>query len=240
MKAPLLLISGMLCDETVWLPTAHALNDAADIQIINLGVTDSVEAMAEGVLARAPQRFALAGHSLGGRVVLEVARRAPERVALLGLFGTAYRGRAAGPAGQAETAAREAMLVKARAEGLRTFGEQWAARMLHSDRLADPRTVEPIVAMVEKQGLAALEAQVRMGLARPDAADLLPRIGCRTLILAARDDAAMPLGPHEEMANAIPDAELVVVERSGHLLTYERPDACANAIQRWLGAFSQT
>lgn len=237
MKIPLLLVPGMLCDETVWQPTTALLDDIAEIRVKNLGATNSVEAVAERILVDAPERFALAGHSLGGRVVFEVVRRAPDRVALLGLFGTAYRGRAQGEAGQAEVAAREAMLAKAKSEGLRALGQQWAARMLHPDRLANAETVEPIVAMVERQGLETLEAQVRMGLSRPDAADLLPRINCRTLVLAAREDAAMPLGPHEEIAKIIPDAELVVVERSGHLLTYEQPDACAVAIRRWLTAF---
>ena len=44
--------------------------------------------MAEHVLAVAPQRFSIAGHSLGGWVAQEVAARAPERVSKLFLCDT--------------------------------------------------------------------------------------------------------------------------------------------------------
>ncbi|MCV9938412.1 alpha/beta hydrolase [Boseaceae bacterium BT-24-1] len=239
MKPTLILVSGMLCDETVWLPTTVLLQDDAEIEIINLGAATSVGNVAEAVLSKAPQSFALAGHSLGGRVALEVVRRAPERVGLLGLFGTAYRGRPPGEAGLAEVSARESMVAGAKIDGLEALSRQWASRMLHAGRQAEAEVVEPIVAMVTRQGLEKLEAQVRMGLSRPDAEDLLPRIASRTLVLAGREDQAMPLGPHEEMARAIPDAELVVIERCGHLLTYERPETCAAAIRPWLASFGQ-
>jgi pimeloyl-ACP methyl ester carboxylesterase len=45
-------------------------------------------AMAEHVLAVAPQRFSIAGQSLGGWVAQEVAARAPERVSKLFLCDT--------------------------------------------------------------------------------------------------------------------------------------------------------
>ena len=44
--------------------------------------------MAEHVLAVAPQRFSIAGHSLGGWVAQEVAARAPDRVSKLFLSDT--------------------------------------------------------------------------------------------------------------------------------------------------------
>ena len=227
----------MLCDETFWQPAVDLLTDAADIQIATIGTTASVEAMAERVIAAMPDRFGVAGHSLGGRVALEVVRRVPNRVGLLGLFGTAYRRRAAGKAGEAEIAARQAMIEQASAQGMRELGTRWASRMLHPDRSKDLEAVERIVSMVERQGIDALRAQVAMGLSRPDFADLLPRITCRTLLLAAREDLAMPLGPHEEMVKIIPEAELVVIENSGHLMAFEQPRSSAEAIRRWLTAF---
>ena len=49
--------------------------------------------MAESVLAHAPQRFALVGHSLGGIVALEIVRLAPQRVSRLVLLNCSGRGR---------------------------------------------------------------------------------------------------------------------------------------------------
>ncbi len=84
----LILLSGLLCDDTIWTDVAQRLASRAEVQIVSFPNFDSIEAMAQWVLANAPQGFALAGHSMGGRVALEVARCAPERIDGLGLFNT--------------------------------------------------------------------------------------------------------------------------------------------------------
>jgi len=88
MKQPLLLLSGLLCDETLWADIPQRLGDAADVRVISFHGFSSIPAMAQHVLATAPARFALAGHSMGGRVALEVIRSAPARVAGLALLNT--------------------------------------------------------------------------------------------------------------------------------------------------------
>src|SRR3984957_14802613 len=76
MKQPLLLLSGLLCDETIWADIPEGPRDAADVRVISFRGFSSIPAMAEHVLATAPERFAVAGHSMGGRVALEVVRSA--------------------------------------------------------------------------------------------------------------------------------------------------------------------
>src|ERR1700682_2439379 len=88
MKQPLLLLSGLLCDETIWADIPERLRGTADIRVISFLGFSSIGAMAEHVLAAAPQRFAVAGHSMGGRVALEVVRSAPQRVSGLALLNT--------------------------------------------------------------------------------------------------------------------------------------------------------
>src|SRR5258706_8316113 len=80
MKQPLLLLSGLLCDETIWADIPERLGDRADVRVMSFRGFSSIPAMAEHVLAMAPERFAVAGHSMGGRVALEVVRSAPRRV----------------------------------------------------------------------------------------------------------------------------------------------------------------
>src|SRR5450631_4327348 len=88
MKHSLLLLSGLLCDETIWADIPDRLEDAAEVSIISFGGFSSITGMAEHVLAVAPERFAVAGHSMGGRVALEVMRAAPARVSGLALLNT--------------------------------------------------------------------------------------------------------------------------------------------------------
>src|SRR5262249_7947107 len=84
----LLLLPGLLCDEEIWRPQREALGGDYDIRLPRFAGFNRITAMAEHVLSRAPTQFALAGHSMGGRVALEIHRLAPERIGLLMLLDT--------------------------------------------------------------------------------------------------------------------------------------------------------
>jgi pimeloyl-ACP methyl ester carboxylesterase len=53
--------------------------------------------------------------------------------------------------------------------------------------------------------------------------------------MVGRQDRWSPLAQHEEIAAAIPHAELVVIEDSGHMTPVERPDEVTRALLGWLG-----
>src|SRR5689334_5446110 len=90
-RVPLLLLPGLLCDDRLWRDQAEVLADLAEPIVADLTQDDSVDAMADRALAAAPDRFALAGLSMGGYVALAIMRRAPERVIRLCLLDTSAR-----------------------------------------------------------------------------------------------------------------------------------------------------
>lgn len=192
--------------------------------------------MADHVMEVAGARtFALAGHSMGGRVALEVVRRAPQRVRKLALLDTGYQPRAPGEPGEKERAQRQALLELARTRGMRAMGEQWARGMVHPDRLGSA-VFQEILAMIERSTPQRFEGQVRALLERPDATPVLGAIECPTLLLCGRQDGWSPLARHEEMQRAIPGATLAVIEDSGHMSPMEQPQAVSEALAGWLGA----
>ena len=81
---PLVLLPGMLGSARVFADVVAALADACQLPAAAHRSRRLGRRAAESVLAAAPERFALAGHSLGGIVALEVWRRAPHRVTRLG------------------------------------------------------------------------------------------------------------------------------------------------------------
>ena len=91
MTPPLILIPGLGSDRAVWQPTIDVLGDAADCTVGDTLADDSLSGMAARILAAAPDRFALAGVSMGGMVALEIMRLAPERVMRLALVDTSWR-----------------------------------------------------------------------------------------------------------------------------------------------------
>ena len=233
-RVPLVLVPGLMCDRAVWAEQIRSLADAAECHVVEHGLHDSISRMAEALLAQAPPRFALAGHSMGGRVALEVYRRAPERVRALALLDTGYQPLPEGPSGEAERAQRAALLEVAETRGMRAMGERWVQRMVHPERLADPELISAILAMVERHTPEVFAAQIRALLGRPDASGLLATIRAPTLVLVGREDGWSPLARHQVMAQTIPGAQLVVIEHCGHMSTMEQPEQVARALRRWI------
>ena len=234
MKLPLVLVPGLLCDEAVWQPQTTALAAIADITIADHGLLDSLGAMAEALLTHAPERFALAGHSMGGRVAFEVIRRAPERVLALAILDSAFAPLPQGAAGEKEIAGRQRLVALARNAGMRFMGQDWLQPMVHPSRRSDRELMNTILDMIERKTPDHFEAQVRALLGRPDARPLLSRIACPTLVLCGREDSWSPLAQHEEMAELIPASRLVALAECGHMSTLEKPAEVSAAMRQWL------
>jgi pimeloyl-ACP methyl ester carboxylesterase len=230
----LILVPGLLCDEAVWEHQTRELRSIADITIANHGSFDSFTAMASAIIDFAPPRFALAGHSMGGRVVLEVFRRCPQRITGIALMDTACTPRKTGFDGEQEAVQRYRLLEIARNEGMRAMGIEWSQRMVHPDRLADAKLMNSILDMIERKTPEIFAAQIKALLERPDARSLLPEIQCPALILVGREDSWSVLAHHKEMAAAIPHGRLVVIENCGHMSTMERPAEVTLALREWL------
>ena len=230
----LVLVPGLACDDAVWTPLWPWLQDVARPWVPPPTTHATIGKMAEAVLQAAPaERFALAGHSLGGRIALEVMRRAPGRVSRLALLDTGWQPLAAGAAGEAERESRGALVALARQAGMRAMGERWSPPMLHPARLGTP-VHEDVLRMIERQSADRFAAQQQALLARPDAGAVLDAIRCPTLLLCGRDDGWSPPARHEEMAARIPGARLVLVDRCGHMSPMEQPEAVARALRAWL------
>lgn len=228
------LVPGLMCDVTVWQHQLAVLAPSHEVQVAEHGLTATLGAMAERILDLAPPRFALAGHSMGGRVALEVVARAPQRVSRLALLDTGYEALAAGDAGERERAGRYRLLDIARRDGMLAMARDWARGMVHPARLDDAPLMEAIYAMIVRAGIAQFEAQISALLARPDRTDLLKSLRLPTLVLCGRDDAWSPLSRHQDMARLIADSRLVSVSDCGHMSTMERPEAVTPALLAWL------
>ena len=235
-KPTLLLVPGLMCDATSWGAVPSGLPEL-DCRVVDHGQADSLVQMAEQLLEQAPGRFALAGHSMGGRVALEVMRLAPERVTHLGLFDTGHLPKAAGAAGDDEVRKRMALLAIAREQGVRAMAAEWVKGMVAPQRLQDAALIESILAMFERKSADIFERQLRALIHRPDATAVLQQVRVSTLVLCGELDAWSPPAQHQATADCIPARPAVVaVPGGGHMVMQEQPEAVLQAMRQWLSS----
>jgi pimeloyl-ACP methyl ester carboxylesterase len=217
---PIVLVPGLASDARVFAPQIVALSAGRAVHVGHVAEDSTIEAMARSVLADAPPRFALAGHSMGGIVALEIVRHAPERVTRLALIASDCL---ADP--PAVAAAREELIVAARAgrlaEAMRTA--------LPADALAPgsgrAELLAALVRMAQDLGPEVFVRHMRALQRRADQQRTLRALRIPTIILGGRHDRLCPPRRQEFMAAMALSARLVILEEAGHVPTLEAPGA---------------
>ena len=229
-KCALVLLPGLLCTRALWAPQIETLSPYADIQVPDVAAHGSMAEIATMVLQDAPERFSLAGLSMGGYVAFEILRQAPERVERVAFLDTSAR------PDIPETAARRRGLVELAQKGaFKGVTPKLLPMLIHPDRIDELVLTGTITAMAEDVGRDGFSRQQTAILGRADSRPDLARIKCPTTVIVGRQDILLPPDHAEEIADGISNAEMIYVEDSGHLPTLEQPEATTEAMRRWLG-----
>ncbi len=227
-NAPLVILPGLTCSPAFFAETLAAFPGALAIGDY-YGGADSLEGMADYALALMPERAVVVGHSMGGRVALEVWRKAPERVAGLALCDTGVNAVAA-----EERAKRYRVRDHGRAHGFEALIDLWLPPMIGPQLRDDPAFYGQVKAICLQAGQKVFEAQTEALLNRPEEESLLPGITCPVAAITAEDDEWSPPADHAAMAQAVPDGTLTVVPGVGHMLPVEDPAAFNAALAELL------
>jgi len=226
----ILLLPGLLCDASTWSGQIEALKPHGRVLVADFSQHDSTDAMARSALGVTDGSIIAIGHSMGARVAMEMVHLAPERIAKLALIDTGVDSRREG-----EEEKRQVLVDLAFTQGMEALADRWLPPMLHADRVDDRTLLDPLKAMVLRATPEQHHRQIQALLNRPDLRPRLAGITCPTLVMVGRQDRWSPLAQHEEMAELIPNAELVVIEDSGHMSLLEQPEQVSSALLRWLG-----
>jgi len=190
---------------------------------------DTMFDMARRLLDSAPERFVLLGTSMGGYVALAVMALEPERVSGLALVSTSARPDSAEKA--AERMRQSAIVENGGFDELVDAAFPGVVSPRNSD---DEQLLGEWRAMANATGPAAFLRQHQAIIARGDSRPLLPTIECPTAVLHGSEDLLIPLEVAREMADAVPGAELTVIDGAGHFVFHEQPAAAASAVRALL------
>ena len=228
-RSKLVLVPGLLCTRALWEPQIAALSDIADCMVADHTRHTTMAGIARSILKAAPDRFALAGLSMGGYIALEIVRQAANRVDRLALLDTNARDDS--PEAREKRRANIALAESGRFD--EAIELVWPL-LVHPDRHNDATLKQIHVAMCHDVGAEAYVRQQRAILTRADSRPLLASIKCPTLVLVGEQDELTPPFLSEEMAAGISGAKLVKVPHCGHLSTLEQPDAVNAALIEWM------
>lgn len=229
MPMPLLLLPGLLCDARLFAAQVRDLSGVAHPVIADLTGADTISELARGAIERMPPgRFAVAGLSMGGYVALEIARQAPARLAAIALLNTNAR------ADSPESTENRRRLMALADRDFAAVNAALVPRLLHPEHPRRAELVALLDAMAAAVGPEAFKRQQRAIIGRIDSRPHLAAIRAPAMVLAARDDAIMPMETSEEMANGIPGATLEIVERCGHVSALEQPEEVSARLRAWM------
>ncbi len=226
---PTLLLPGLICDARIWSGVISSMTSGGVQAIGGYGLANTLEEMARRVLAAAPETFNLVGHSMGGRIALEIVRIAPERVVGVALLDTGIHPRQPG-----EQEKRYALRDIGREKGITALVDAWLPPMVAEHHRANRTLMKTLHQMCCDAGLGTFEAQTEALLARPDVEDVLSSIDVPTLVATGSEDQWSPPSQHEEIAASIKGSVLTVFDGAGHMAPAEAPDQVAQALDDWL------
>lgn len=230
----LVLLPGLMCDAAVWQGMLREWQPTHRAVVADYGMCHDLGDMARCTLEAHPGRLDIAGHSMGGRVALEMMRQAPERVGRVALLGTGYAPLPTGAAGEAERAKRQHLIDWARRSGVREMAGEWVKGMVPAHRLNDDALITDILDMFDRKSLGHFEAQIQALLSRPDATETLRHWSGRVWVIAGELDAWANVAQHEAMVALLPQAHLEVMTGLGHMFPMENPSATAQVFMRWM------
>lgn len=219
----LLLIPGLKADARSWGGLDTRLG--AVIPSHHFG-EPTIAGMAAAILARAPERFDLAGHSMGGYIAFAMLRQAPQRIRRVAFVATQAR-----PDAAETIARRRTMMALAVDQGMAAVTQATLDLDVFDRR---PDVIASLTATAADFPVATYLSQQEAVIGRPDSRPGLGRIACPAAVIGGAEDRLLPAYLSEEIAAGIPGATLDLIPACGHCAPLEQPDRVAALLAGWL------
>jgi pimeloyl-ACP methyl ester carboxylesterase len=225
----LIMIPGTLCDDVLFNHQKKALKSIAKCYVVSTSKEACLKQVAKNILDTYAGELCIMGLSYGGIIAFELLRQAPHRIKKLILLNTNYK-----------KPSEQTVINQQRFVGMAYLGafEDITSTilidaMLHPKNAQNQTLRNTVQGMASRVGVDGFLNQVKAQLGRPDSSKDLQQIKCPTLIMTGREDLICPIELHEEMANAILNSTLKIIENCGHLSTLEQPEFVNNTIIDW-------
>ena len=222
------MVPGLLSDSRVWAHIAEVLSANFRIHFAETRRHDCLTEMAKQSLHEVDEDVIVFGHSMGGRVAMEIWNLAPERVRAMVLADTGFESLREG-----EEAKRQAK-IDIGYESMTELREQWLPPMVHEPLWRMDSVRNSLEEMVDQFTPEVHESQIKALVNRPNAKEYLSKFHCPVLLMVGRQDYWSPVSQHEEAAKHIQNVRVSIIEEAGHFAPFEQPEAVGKEVRNWL------
>lgn len=237
----LLLVHGLPFQRSMWKPQLAGLSKRFRVIALDLPgfgtsgapvLAPTMDSLADfladfcRILGKDPIVFG--GHSMGGYAGLAFAKRHPTLVR--GLVMIASRAIADAPDVAAN---RRSIVARLATEPPEFVAEAMLPRMLASDSrdISLRQSVRELMEPLRSDGIAWAQEAIA---SRVDFSGLLKDIACPALVVAGEKDQVAPLEEAGIMAAGFRQGRLEVVEKAGHMVSWEQPNVVNAALEKWM------
>ena len=237
----LLFIHGAALDHTTWqLQTRYFSHHGYSVMAVDLPqhgrsggmalptIEDNADCIADVIVAAGFERAHVVGHSMGARIALEVAARHPGRVRTVSLCAPA-----------ASLPVHPDLLAAAEKNDHLAFElmTSWGhGRVSHLGGHRTPGVwmVGSTMRLWERSAPGVLATTLKACNTYTHGAEAATTVQCPALLITGAIDIMTPPAAAQPLREGIADVKEVVVDRAGHIMLIERPDAVINAIAGFL------
>ena len=242
----LVLLHGFLCDSRCWLPQLAGMSDSFTVIAWDapgagassdppgqFTTTDYARCLADLLDAIGVGRAHIIGLSWGGILAQEFYRQYRERVRSLVLADTYAGWRGSLP--EAVWKQRLATCLTDSTGPPAALVSKFVPGALSDS--APPKVREQFAAIVREFHPVGFRL-MSLSSAEMDTRDLLPTIRVPTLVLWGQDDRRSSLAIANQLYTSIPDAELAIIPRAGHLSNMEQPETFNLRVRRFCAKYA--
>lgn len=230
-------------DHDFWLPAAEHLEHGYRVVLPDLpghglsplgGETTSMEAMGRVVLrlldALSIERAMFCGCSIGGYLLYELWRQAPERIRALAICSA--KPHADTPEGRRT---REETIARIAEQGTPPFFNAMLDALVGAPaKERDPDMVRRLSMMMGRMSAESAIAVQRALAARPDSRETAATIRVPTAVLAGELDRGSTPAEMRELANLVPGSGFHLLKEMGHYAPYEQPQVVGALLRRFV------
>lgn len=245
---PLLLIAGFMCDRAYWsLLMPSLITQYRVIRFDNRGIGQSsapdspysIQQMANDAAALLDilgiEKAHVVGHSMGGQIAQELALTHPQKIQSLILLSSFAKGNE-----KFNTIIKTWGDIAAKLD-LELYEKVVLPWIFTENFYAIPGMVDQLIEWAINYPFApiahGLYHQSR-AIINHDTTNRLQYIKCPTLVLVGKQDILTPVKFSEQLAQGIPNAELVIIEDGGHSFLIESPESVAQFMLKFLNKIS--